>query len=231
MTASLLAFLWINETRPERRRWIVGGLVLSLAMVAVAQRMVFHSPHNVLYARRIAGLAVRNQVYDYRYTRVIYPNPDELKSLAARAEASGLSIFAPNQFDYPLPPATVSASESCIGKIDSIAATATPDRFAATGWIYDPASKRYATSVVIADRDGHVLGTGLAGAQRPELASVTGSKNVYGGWTGFFRRPNGAGNDEVKAYGVLAPGQYCAVPETKTIHSAGLPTDGASPVH
>ncbi len=209
MTASLLAFLWLNETRPERRRWIIGGFAFMLVMIMVAQRMVFHSTQRELYAKRVAGLAVRANVYDASYTAVIYPNPAALQAVATRAQAAGLSIFAADQPDYAVPPEDVSASAHCIGKIDSIRATANPDRFAATGWLYDPAGKRYVSSIVIADRSGKVLGTGITGARRPDLAPVTGSKEGYGGWTGFFRRPT---DSEIRLFGRLDTGRYCDVP-------------------
>lgn len=212
MTASLVAFLWLNEIRPERRRWIIGGFVCMLAMIAVAQRMVFHSTQRELYAKRVAGLAVRANVYDAPYTAKIYPNPSALQAVATRAQAAGLSIFAHGQHDYAVPPAMVSADARCIGKIDSITATATPDTFAAAGWLYDAAGKRYVSSIVIADRAGKVLGTGITGAQRTDLASITGSEDRYGGWTGFFKRPP---DSEIRLFGRLESGRYCDIPDVQ----------------
>ncbi|WP_321898270.1 hypothetical protein [Paraburkholderia heleia] len=217
LTASLLAFLWLNEIRPERRRWIVGGFVFVLVMIAVAQRMVFHSTQRELYAKRVAGLAVRAKVYDAPYTSMIYPNPAALQGVATRARAAGLSIFAPDQRDFAVPPQMVSASAGCIGKIDSVSATATPDRFAATGWLYDPAGKRYVSSIVIADRAGNVLGTGITGAQRPDLAPITGSKDRYGGWTGFFKRPS---DPEIRVFGRLDTDRYCEIPDAQALDSS-----------
>jgi hypothetical protein len=217
LTASLLAFLWLNEIRPERRRWFVGGFVFVLVMIAVAQRMVFHSTQRELYAKRVAGLAVRAKVYDAPYTSMIYPNPAVLQGVATRARAAGLSIFAPDQRDFAVPPQVVSASAGCIGKIDSVSATATPDRFAATGWLYDPAGKRYVSSIVIADRAGNVLGTGITGAQRPDLAPITGSKDRYGGWTGFFKRPSAP---EIRVFGRLDTGRYCEIPDTQALDAS-----------
>ncbi|WP_233880406.1 hypothetical protein [Paraburkholderia flagellata] len=219
MTASLLAFLWLNETRPELRRWLVGGFVFVLVMIAIAQRMVFHSTQRELYAKRVAGLAVRANVYDAPYTAMIYPNPAALEAVAKRAQAAGLSIFAPDQRDYAVPPEAVSASAQCIGKIDSISATATPDRFAATGWLYDPADKQYVSSIVIADRFGKVLGTGITGAQRPDLAPVTGSKDRYGGWTGFFKRPT---DPEIRLFGRLDTGRYCEIPDAQSFDTGNV---------
>lgn len=217
MTASLLAFLWLNETRPERRRWFVGGFVFVLLMIVVAQRMVFHSTQRELYAKRVAGLAVRTNVYDSPYTAMIYPNPAALQAIAMRAQAAGLSIFAPNQRDFAVPPAAISASAGCIGKIDSISATGTPDRFAATGWLYDPVEKRYVSSIVIADRAGKVLGTGITGAQRPDLVPITGSQDRYGGWTGFFKRPT---DSEIRLFGRLDTGRYCEIPHAQALDTS-----------
>ncbi|WP_321912931.1 hypothetical protein [Paraburkholderia sp. J11-2] len=219
MTASLLAFLWLNETRPDWRRVIVGGFIFVLVMIAVAQRMVFHSTHRELYAKRVAGLAVRADIYDAPYTAMIYPNPAALQAVATRAQAAGLSIFAPDQRDFAVPPEVVSASARCIGKIDSIKATATPERFAATGWLYDPANKRYVSSIVIADSTGKVLGTGITGAERPDLAPITGSKDRYGGWTGFFKRPAAP---QIRVFGRLDSGRYCEMPDAQSLDAGKI---------
>ncbi|WP_430227323.1 hypothetical protein [Paraburkholderia tropica] len=100
MTASLVIFLWLNENRPGRRKWIAGLFAMAPALVVVAQRTVFHSAHGALYAKRIAGLALRAHVYETTYTRVLYPNAGGLKSLAIAAETMGLSTFCakPNRF-------------------------------------------------------------------------------------------------------------------------------------
>ncbi|MEM5450549.1 hypothetical protein AB3X91_13575 [Paraburkholderia sp. BR14263] len=116
-----------------------------------------------------------------------------------------------------MPPQTVSASAGCIGKIDSISSTATPDRFAATGWLYDPAGKQYVSSIVIADRAGKVLGTGITGAQRADLAPITGSNDRYGRWTGFFVRPS---DREIRLFGRLDTGRYCAIPDAQALDTS-----------
>ncbi|WP_321783620.1 hypothetical protein [Paraburkholderia sp. J94] len=214
MTASLIAFLWLNETRPARRKMIAGVFAIALTIVVVAQRTVFHSAHGALYAKQVAGLALRAHVYDAVYTGVLFPDAGALKSLATPAEAMGLSIFAPDQTDFSAPPSTISATAHCAGTIDSVTDTATPDRLAATGWIYDTQAKHYVTSIVIADMNGKVLGTGIAGARRNDLKPLTGSDNREGGWVGFFKRPDGG---TIQAFGEIEPGKYCVVAEKKQL--------------
>ncbi len=217
MMAALSAFLWLNETQYVKRRWIAGAFAVAFAMVTVAQRTVFHSSHDLWYAKQIAGLALRAHVYDGAYTRVLYPDPQGLKSVAVPAEASGLSIFSAGQTDFAVPPSTISATASCIGAIDSINATDTPDRFAATGWMFDPQTGKYVKSIVLADLGGHVLGTAITGARRPDLKALTGSQERDGGWVGFFNRPSG---DTIQAFGENAPGRYCAIPMNKSFDAA-----------
>ncbi|WP_231957380.1 hypothetical protein [Paraburkholderia tropica] len=214
MTASLIAFLWLNETRPERRKCIAGIFAIALAIVAVAQRTVFHSAHGALYAKQVAGLALRSHVYDATYTGVLFPDAGVLKSLAKPAEAMGLSIFSPDQTDFFTPPSTISTTAQCTGTIDSVTHTATPDRLAATGWMYDTHAKRFITSIVIADMNGKVVGTGIAGAVRGDLKSLTGSNNPEGGWVGFFKRPE---SGVIQAFGEIEPGKYCVVAEKKQV--------------
>jgi hypothetical protein len=64
MTASRLAFLWLNETRPGRRRWVVSGFAFALVIIASGQHFVFHSAHQDLYAKSVAEQAGHTQVYD-----------------------------------------------------------------------------------------------------------------------------------------------------------------------
>lgn len=205
---SVLLFLWLNEANQKRRKWGLGFFIFAIIVITSYQRIAFHSAQEELYRRSLAGLALRAHVYDLGYTRAIYPEPGRLREIASRAEAMGLSIFAPGQQDYDIAPQSVHSSGQCLGKIEEVMPTMTPGVLAARGWVFDPATQEYARSIVLTDTDGIVLGTGLTGDKRPELSDVTHSKDKFGGWVGFFKKTEG---QEIRAFGKVGPGRYCSL--------------------
>lgn len=213
-TCSVLFFLCLNESNPGRRKWTVGIFMSVVVLTASCQRTVFHSMHVELYRKMVAGLALRSHVYDPAYTDAIYPDPVRLRGIASRAEASGLSIFAPDQPVYDVAPPSVHASEQCPGDIDDIMSTMTPGMFSARGWAFDPATRKFIQQVVLADTNGTVVGTALTGDEHPELRDITHSKDRFGGWIGFFRKPE---TEDIRAFGKLGPGRYCSLREGKRL--------------
>jgi len=212
LLCSISFFLWIN-TSGSLRRWIGLGAFFAVLAIMLCQRSAFVPEREQQYRKLLAGLALRSHVYDADYTDVLYPVPIRLRDVAWRAEAMQISIFAPDQPDYEALPSHVSAERKCLGAIDKIMPTTTTDMLAAQGWAFDPEAHEYVSTVVFADAVGVVLGSGLTGERRPDLMGATGSKDAFGGWIGFFRKPP---TQSVRVFGKTGAG-YCVLPEDARI--------------
>ncbi|KVW47641.1 hypothetical protein [Burkholderia ubonensis] len=206
--ACVAFFLWLNLSRRIPRATVAVVLMLYVAVVANGQKAVRESAHDEVYRKSIGGLALRSHVYDAAYTSALYPDSSVLRSTAQAAERSGLSIFAADNTDYPPLPERVQSDTACEGQIDIVKATETPGVLAAQGWAFDSGLRRYASSVLLTDATSRVLGQALTGERRDDVAAAMHTQDPYGGWLGFFKMPP---DRRVRAFGVLAPGRYCAL--------------------
>ncbi|MFB9128415.1 hypothetical protein E2553_09540 [Paraburkholderia dipogonis] len=220
---ALILFAALNSRTPEQLRRAVFVAALATLAVASGQRFFVRADRDETYARFVAGLALRAHVYDPEIIRPVYPFPDALPNIARQAEAEHLSIFAPDQPDYLVPPSQINASLPCAGSIDDISATTTPGTYRATGWIYDQADKRTPRAIVVTDATGTTLGTGVIGAERGDVRNIFGRSARYSGWTAFFKAPASGG---IRVDGQTAAGAYCALQAEKPMPAA-LPAAAA----
>ncbi|MFL9894685.1 hypothetical protein [Paraburkholderia sp. RL17-381-BIF-C] len=214
---ALIIFTALNSRTPEQQRRVVFVAVLSTLAVASGQRFFVRADRDETYARLVAGLALRAHVYDPAIIRPVYPFPDVLPTTARAAEAAQLTIFAPDQPDYLVPPNQVDAPLLCDGSIDDISATTPPGMFRATGWIYDQADKRTPRAVIVTDAAGATLGTGVIGAERGDVRKIYGRNATYSGWTAFFKAP---ASGDIRVDGQTATGAYCTLNTEKPMPAA-----------
>jgi hypothetical protein len=132
-----------------------------------------------------------------------------LTAIAQQAEAAQLSIFAPDQPDYLVPPEQIATTAQCAGYVDGVSATTTPGVYRATGWIYDTADSRTARAIVITDDAGKTLGTGVTGGERDDVRKLLGRHAGDSGWTAFFKLP---ASGSIRINGQIAANGYCAMP-------------------
>ncbi|WP_434108770.1 hypothetical protein [Paraburkholderia caffeinilytica] len=206
---SLLLYFWVNSRRPQARAVNAGLFALALATVLSYQDAAFRPDQDQLFARKLAGLAVREDVYDSEWTHAVYPAVEQLRITAQAAQARGLSIFKQCSQDYPCAPEQTTASRTCEGAIDLIKPTGTPGRYMARGWIFDRDAKVQPTDVVIVNAQNDLRGYGIVGSHRPDVEAVLKLNGDRVGWTGFFRADD-------KTIRVLAKhgDTYCALTET-----------------
>ncbi|MFM0273729.1 hypothetical protein PQQ59_24300 [Paraburkholderia aspalathi] len=205
---SLLLYFWVNVRRPQARAVNAGLFALALAAVLSYQSAAFMPDRDVLFARRLAGLALREDVYDSEWTHAVYPAVEQLRITAQAAQARGLSIFKRCTPDYPCAPEQPTASRSCDGAIDLIKPTTTPGRYMASGWIFDRDANAQPTDVVIVNAQSDLRGYGIVGSRRPDVETALKLNGDRVGWTGFFRADD-------KTIRVLAKqgDTYCALTE------------------
>ena len=206
---SLLLYFWVNAPRPQARAVNAGLFALALATVLSYQGAAFRPDRDQLFARKLAGLAVREDVYDSEWTHAVYPGVEALRITSQAAQARGLSIFKRCSRDYPCAPEQTTASRTCEGTIDLIMPTGTPGRYMASGWIYDQDAKVQPTEVVIVNAQNDLRGYGIVGRHRTDVETALKFKGDRVGWAGFFRTDD-------KTIRVLAKhgDTYCALTET-----------------
>jgi hypothetical protein len=209
--AAVVCFLAANVSGKAAEGWVlVAQLALAAAFLS-GQGGALQRPADTLFALKLAGLAMREGVYEDTYAKLLYPDTEALIDRIRRAKPHGISIFAPDSPDYPTHPERVSASRSCRGNIDGIATTTVPGVFMAYGWIYDDAEERVPASLAITDAEGRTVGTGVSGHRRDDVRKALAIKDKYAGWYGFFRATGGA----IRAFGRNDSGAYCAIEAAK----------------
>lgn len=213
-TASLAAWLALiifavlnSDSQKQHRRACMVAMLVTV-LVASDQRFAFKINHEEAYARLVAGLALRTHVYEPAITRALYPFPDILIPIAKQAETAQLSLFAPDQPDYFVPPDHIGATVPCDGVIESMSTTTTPGIDRASGWIYETAGKRAVQAIVVTDASGTTLGTGVSGGERDDIGKRFGHSARYSGWTAYFKPPMKGG---IRIAGQLAANAYCTL--------------------
>lgn len=165
---------------------LITAAIVSL-FVASGQRFASANSNHAAFGRHFAGLALRSHVYDPGIIDAIYPQPEPLSIISQAAEQAKVSIFAPDQPDYFVPPSRVTATSICDGHIDKIAATTTPGMYRAEGWIFDAGEKRVPRDVVVTDADGTTPGTGVTGKEYYDALEIRGLNTLYSGWSALLR--------------------------------------------
>lgn len=211
---ALIIFMALNSSAAKRFSQVIFVAVVATLIVGAAQRMAIQPDNDVTYSRLVAGLALRAHVYDPEIIKAVYPFPDTLVGIAKQAEAAQLSIFAPDQPDYLVPPDHINNTATCDGAIENISTTTTPGVYRATGWLYDTAARQTAVAVVVTDASGGTLGTGVTGGEREDIRSRFSRRAKYSGWTAFFKAP---ATGSIRISGQLSINTYCALQGEKSM--------------
>lgn len=211
----LLLFFILN-LRGDRRRVAFTLAALALVGVGIAQGEALRPDRLALFAERVSGLALRNDVFDEAYTKLIYPSRSALVSTAKLAQAEKLSIFAPRALGYiDVPPHPV-ASGACEGRVDSVRPTETAGEVVLEGWAFDRQHGDVPDGIAVIGGDGQTIGSGIFGKSRRDIRSRLGIKQKGTGWVAFA-------NMSPDGYRVLArtdPGAYCTVGGVVTLSAA-----------
>lgn len=204
-TATLQALAW----RPGKR--VAGAGVVGLTLLLLPLQAPAYWELTRTHTAVLTGAsALLGRVDDPDALRPLYPELVFIATEAPHLSAHRLSLFA------EAPPAAVGsrfalrlAPGRCLGAFDVLQPAPGSARAArAHGWAWDSTTGAPVRRVVLADASGEVVGLGLGGMSRFDVARAlrrpTGER---AGWTASLRRPQG----EVRAYAVLRDGQACKV--------------------
>jgi len=209
---ALLIYTYLNANTTVLRRSVLTVAIVVLLFLVPIQRHVFTDDVQDVYESEVAGLALRAHVYDAQFTQATFPSVEAVATIAQKAESAQISIFSPSQHDFLVPPAKISIGDQCLGSIDQITHTTTPGMLVARGWIYAPQTRSVPHFIVLTDKAGNTIGTGVAGGIRDDVRHRYGRRARYAEWTAFFASTSGI---DVVANGEISKGSYCDIAASK----------------
>lgn len=176
-------------TRNDRigRHGVVVAVVAAALLLVPRQLLIYRMPNPYPFERQLAGLALEMGVLDDAQIRRVNADASFARSMAEAARLRGLSVFGQ-------PPlrglreriggkAGALPTANCVAYIDAVAAIHGDARYRAVeGWIYGADTKRAPRAVAFVDAAGTVVGYGVGGNLRPDVAHA---RRVRDGATGF----------------------------------------------
>jgi hypothetical protein len=209
----LVLLLWAQAAlagRPLRVRLAVASLaVATVAVLAGHQARFLRMAEGWLGWRHAVETAWLAGVRDVAAFGRIHPEAERVAAVGARLRAERRSVFSDpwaGWLDQPLDAvARLAPAGRCRGGVDVVAAEPGAGFLRLRGWAAD-AGGRPLFRVVIADAAGRVVGFGRGPIRRPaEARAAAGPRQ---GWQGHAR---GEAAEGLMLFGVLAPGELCAL--------------------
>jgi hypothetical protein len=204
-------------------------LLLPFALLALSmsksQIETLKPKNEVLFARKIAALALELNIKDRGQIGHIFPNAEWALSLAEKASTYNLSIFGAypylnlreqlgqtnNRIELP----------ACQGALDEILGIDGDTQFKrVSGWIFNPSSQSVPQMIRLLDDQGMVVGYALSGKTRPDVAEVIDRKAIKSGYQGYLLFKH-IGR-ELTLYGESSTGPICLMKLNGTLPSAPL---------
>jgi hypothetical protein len=138
----------------------------------------------------IAALALDLGVRDRQVISTIYPD-DRIYATASEAKRRGLSVFSvptlKNAREYLHQSADAVALRECQGHIDKSTAVGGDGTISRVGgWAFDAEEVRVPEEVFLVDAGNNVVGVGLTGFPRPDVARIINQKAGFAGFDGYL---------------------------------------------
>jgi len=183
----ILALVLFCAMNAQRFRILVYvSATIALLAVALCQSAALH-PDSKLFARTLAGHAIREGILDHKYLSPLWDNDEYFRELIARARAEGLTIFGSPVPGFEPPPQNIGAHDFCdAGAVERVETSTTAPKMIARGWAIDVKQGRAPQRIVVTDDTDRTIGSGLAGESRPDVAKAIGASDQNLGWAAFF---------------------------------------------
>jgi hypothetical protein len=177
--------------RRDTTRWWVGASTVLVALLLVPRQLIAFDTNPYPFERLVAGLALEMGVRDERQIREVTPRLELTLAVVEKARARELSAFGRRplqgirerigQQHVTLPAAP------CRAYIESVAAVPEDERYRSIeGWIYQPDARVAPAEVLLVDATGRLVGYGLTGKWRPDVAQVLGIRARATGFKGYL---------------------------------------------
>ena len=188
----------------------LAALLFFVMLPRQVQALAMH--REMQYQRELGALALELQINDEDRILQLYPGPKLALDLAYQARQQHLSIFGiPPLRDANLllgQKIKTGLSKQCPGHMDSFDVIPdAPDYVRVDGWLYD--GKRVTTPerVILINQTDEILGIGLLGAWRVDVAHVYSRRALYSGFEAYLSaKANG------QRIAILEPGDACHTP-------------------
>ncbi len=181
-------------TSPEKIKWQL-WLPLSALILAMLplQFKAWRSGDQSVFERGIAGLAVAIGVNDQLQVGHIYPSAERAISVGKAASEQELSYFSrteykniKNAIGKPINGLS-EISKVCQGHIDFIELIENENNHMRVGgWIFNQSENLSPMAIWLIDQKGVVVGYGLVGQPRPDVAEAINKKASKSGFKGYF---------------------------------------------
>ncbi|TGR49973.1 hypothetical protein EN794_020785 [Mesorhizobium sp. M00.F.Ca.ET.151.01.1.1] len=188
--------IWLASTLASRgRRWQLGALLVmigTLALGSLEQRHAAADQNDKHFEQSLAAVAMGMQVADEDQISTIYPFLQNAISLARSASDAHLSIFrtapwnvAPSIIGTAAPPLPAA---SCQGTIDETGQASQDTRYLRIrGWLHGPVPGAEGSGLRVL-ANNQVVGYGLIGKSRPDVAAQFGTDAVHSGFVAYVLR-------------------------------------------
>ena len=175
-------------------RFFVSMIVVMLLMVGSLvpfQKLAFSKPHDFLFYRDVAGLALELGVKDKQVVQSVYPAPEHIFAIAQQAAQHNLSVFG----QYPWVDLAgrlgrvenvEQKNDSCLFKLENLSGVAEDNQFVrAHGWVLDPKNEPVPDLVTFFNNKNQVIGFALTGLTR-QGATAAELVSLHAGFMGYL---------------------------------------------
>jgi len=144
-----------------------------------------------MHNRAVAALAAELGISDSHYISTIYPNTEVAMDIASRASMSNLAIFGLEPYrdlrERVGKKTHAAALPDCPGNLERVEAIEGVDAYVRFhGWQFDRNASSNSDRIELINADGELVGYGLFGRPRPDVASAIDSDAKRSGFTGYI---------------------------------------------
>jgi hypothetical protein len=182
----VLVVYFSKEKREEPFYYKV--LISVFLLLLPSQLLMSNQQHSPSFGRNSAALSLSLDIPDYEVLKNIYPDPQRLITLSKYARQNQRSFFSEDTFKYVTPESKISHTPSkiCNYAVDSIVSL--PNNwYRYTGWIFGKGTKSGFSQVLGIDAGNYVIGQGIVGGHRPDVAEIVSPRGVNSGFILYSR--------------------------------------------
>lgn len=168
-------------------------LAATLVMMLNLQWQAAKPQHQLVFNRKLAGLALTLEIQDEAQIRQVFEMTPGLLRTVEVAESRQLGMFA-------IPPwrglksamgdtAVSNGLPQCAGHVDQVT-TITPDQdfIAIEGWLYNAQQQQLPSLITVTSAAGVISGFALTGLPRPDVAAAVDKHAYLSGFRGYVIR-------------------------------------------
>lgn len=209
--ALLLVWPWLRQ-RMIYRNCAAGllGIVFYCLMFPM-QTNALADTRATLAEWKMAAMALELQVNDQDQIGYVSPAWLGAPQIALAARAQHLSIFGikPIKDAYLLMGHSMNAGHAtaCVGNLESVVTLPNDQGYLRVmGWMFSPKPVRAPAAIYLVNESNHVIGVGLIGLAREDVARAQGKKALYSGFQAYL-----LSKDKDQTFSVISPTEHCVL--------------------